>query len=265
VAQIGSHSNETGSVDSWQRVFGNLHLDEITRGRLVDYASDTKGTTVQPRTAMIVKDLEPVGATHRDRPHGNQGPTHWKTVGQKVVTAARVSVVATALCFMSPTGPQAQNRQGGTSTESCDLGGRNDLSLKDLDSIISRYPTCVRAFVGRGNEYMNKQRYDEAIKDYGEAIRLDPSYTNAFYNRALVYGIEQKFELAIRDLDVVIRRNPNDADAISKRMIDHMALVPYRRALVTSCVKSHQIIAGMMTASVSRTAAAEAARPAVVR
>ena len=43
------------------------------------------------------------------------------------------------------------------------------------------------------------------------------------------------------------------------------ALVTYPRTPVTSCVESHQIIAGMMTDSVSRPAAAAAARPAFVR
>ena len=43
------------------------------------------------------------------------------------------------------------------------------------------------------------------------------------------------------------------------------SLVPYRRTLAACCVKSHQIIAGMMIASVRWAAAAVAARPALVR
>ena len=42
-------------------------------------------------------------------------------------------------------------------------------------------------------------------------------------------------------------------------------VVPYRPSVASFCVKSHQIIAGMMVAAVSRPAAAVAARPAFVR
>jgi len=58
--------------------------------------------------------------------------------------------------------------------------------------------------------------------------------------------------------------------AMGARMRDydwsHTPLVPYRLTLDTSCTKkSHQIICAMMVAAVRRSAAAVAARPALVR
>jgi hypothetical protein len=48
--------------------------------------------------------------------------------------------------------------------------------------------------------------------------------------------------------------------------MEYKTLVAYRLALDTFCIeKSHQIMAGMIVASVSRSAAAVAARPALVR
>lgn len=93
-----------------------------------------------------------------------------------------------------------------------------------LDAVTARYLKCARAYVAKGNIYLNDKNYDAAVREYTNAIQADPNYTNAYFNRALAYSDEQKFALAIPDFDVVISRNPSDADAISRRMVAHMAL-----------------------------------------
>jgi tetratricopeptide (TPR) repeat protein len=110
------------------------------------------------------------------------------------------------------------------------------------NNVISKSSIGIpQAFMGRGEEWITKGRYNEAISDFSEAIKIDPEGHVYYYNRGNAYMDLKKFEKAISDYTRTIELNPKYIDAYINRgltyseMIDtnskYLAINDFRNAL----------------------------------
>jgi tetratricopeptide (TPR) repeat protein len=77
------------------------------------------------------------------------------------------------------------------------------------------------AYFNRGNEYLNKERYDQAIADFTQVIRIDPNYADAYNQRGSAYINKGDADRAIADFNQVIRLEPNNALAYLWRGVSY--------------------------------------------
>jgi tetratricopeptide (TPR) repeat protein len=88
-------------------------------------------------------------------------------------------------------------------------------SIDDFSSRIDRNPNDVRAYFGRGMDFMVLQDLSSALDDYSKAIALDPNLSLGYFNRAIV----RYKQLQISDNAAGVSILPgNDADATSPNL-----------------------------------------------
>jgi tetratricopeptide (TPR) repeat protein len=79
-------------------------------------------------------------------------------------------------------------------------------ALGTFTAAIEIDPTCVEAYIGRAQTYMNLEKYDKAIEDYRTVSRMteDRPYTRAtaYIGQAEAYEKENNEEKALADYEV---------------------------------------------------------------
>jgi hypothetical protein len=60
-------------------------------------------------------------------------------------------------------------------------------TLEEFNQHLAANPNDAAAYCGRGNLYLNKDKYDLAIKDYSKAIELAPQMSEAYRQREYAY------------------------------------------------------------------------------
>lgn len=89
----------------------------------------------------------------------------------------------------------------------------------------------TRAFINRGNLWLERQEFDIAIGDFTEAIKLDPSETVAFAARGTVWIKKKAYDKAIADLNEAVRLDPSEAGAFLNRGAAWSAKKIYDKAI----------------------------------
>jgi tetratricopeptide (TPR) repeat protein len=86
-----------------------------------------------------------------------------------------------------------------------------DNAIADFSAAIRLDPEVAVLHNSRGMAYHFKNEYDKAIADYTAAIRLDPKFANCYYNRGCAYSVKEEYGTAITDFTKAIALHPNDA------------------------------------------------------
>jgi tetratricopeptide (TPR) repeat protein len=90
-------------------------------------------------------------------------------------------------------------------------------TASDLKSIAAEEPGSARAFIDRGNVFLDSGKYDEAIADFTKAAELDPSSRWALANRGISYVWKQQFAAAERDLLAAEALDPENSVVLRAR------------------------------------------------
>jgi tetratricopeptide (TPR) repeat protein len=83
-----------------------------------------------------------------------------------------------------------------------------------LSSSYADEPKTAEEFSNRGNDYLEKKKYDSAIADYTKAIELNPKDAIAFHNRGGAYFNKEKYALAVADYQEALRLDPKYESAL---------------------------------------------------
>jgi tetratricopeptide (TPR) repeat protein len=84
------------------------------------------------------------------------------------------------------------------------------LAIADYTKAIEIDPRSAKAFVARGQAYLNKNKLDEATQDFGSAIELDPADVVAVRYRGLAFFAAGQYDRALADLDKAVALSPDD-------------------------------------------------------
>jgi tetratricopeptide (TPR) repeat protein len=87
------------------------------------------------------------------------------------------------------------------------------------------------AYLERGNDYLDTERYDKALTEYNQAIQINPNYAEAYNSRGIVYAHLQQYDKALADFDRAIKIDPSDAKAYNGRGVVYYNLQQYDKAL----------------------------------
>ncbi len=116
--------------------------------------------------------------------------------------------------------PQEQREKAFLARGNAYLDGSDlDHALADYDKAIELQPHDKDALYARGYARHDKGNFDGAIADYSAAIGIDGSDGDTFYSRALSYQAKGDLDHAIADYTVVIRMKPDHANAFHNRAI----------------------------------------------
>jgi tetratricopeptide (TPR) repeat protein len=84
---------------------------------------------------------------------------------------------------------------------------KNEFTL--WNDAVQKSPHKARAFMSRGSEYFQQNRFDLAMSDYNKALEIDPRYLDVYTDRSDIYFHLGKIDQAIEDLNKAIKINPN--------------------------------------------------------
>ena len=98
-------------------------------------------------------------------------------------------------------------------------GGDPDHAIRDYSKALELQPRDKDALYARGYVLHDKGDFDHAIADYTAAIEIDGNDADTFYSRALSYQAKGDLDHAIADYTTVIRLKPDHANAFHNRAI----------------------------------------------
>ena len=127
------------------------------------------------------------------------------------------AVMVTALIF------SAQDRLQSFSSQ---LRTWDDAIRKNAD-----LPLAERAYVARGNLYIDAARLDDAQRDLETALEINPGWPDAWLGRATVHLRSGRFAEARADVDRALELDPKYAGAYGKRCVMLTRLVGPAQAL----------------------------------
>lgn len=81
---------------------------------------------------------------------------------------------------------------------------------KEFAALMDQKPTTLEAFLERGNQLLDRDRFDEAWKDFDAALAIDPRNGLALALRGLAATWKRDFGSAKRDFDAAFAIEPND-------------------------------------------------------
>jgi S1-C subfamily serine protease len=84
-------------------------------------------------------------------------------------------------------------------------------AASDFSTVIRINPTIAGYYDNRQNALKSLGRFKEALDDANMAIKLAPNYSFAYRGRAGVYDAMGRYNLAIADFDKALSIEPNDA------------------------------------------------------
>ena len=96
----------------------------------------------------------------------------------------------------------------------------------------------AKNYVGKGDEFFEKGKYDDAISNYSKAISLDAKYALAYANRGYAYALKNQAGPAILDLTKAISLQATTSDFYyyrgeaynQKRLVDS-AIIDFTKAI----------------------------------
>lgn len=91
---------------------------------------------------------------------------------------------------------------------------------------------AAKAYLNRGNAFIDIGNYRQGLEDFNEAVRINPSYALAYYNRGRAYYDLRKYELAITNYSRAIELNPQYDEAYGNRGNVYYLLGNYRLAIM---------------------------------
>jgi tetratricopeptide (TPR) repeat protein len=98
-------------------------------------------------------------------------------------------------------------------------GGDLDHAIGDYNTALELQARDKEALYARGYALHEKGDFDRAIADYTAAIEIDGNDGDTFYSRALSYQAKGDLDHAIADYTTVIRLKPDHANAFHNRAI----------------------------------------------
>ena len=72
------------------------------------------------------------------------------------------------------------------------------------------YDSAARAYLERGNAYVQKDNYSRAIDDYAQVIAINPKNSLAYHNRGCAYIALHNYDSAIIDLQHAVALDPEN-------------------------------------------------------
>ncbi len=104
--------------------------------------------------------------------------------------------------------------------------------------VIEKYPESNRAYMSRGNYFMDNQKYDEALSDFNYSLNINPNYYQALESRGNLHIQMKNYDSAIDDFTLCIGNGTNKENlyvmrgmAFSKSNKINQALSDYNKAL----------------------------------
>ncbi len=91
--------------------------------------------------------------------------------------------------------------------------GEHDYALKDLEMALELSPKTAEIHNSKGVTLRMMGKYPEAIESYSKCLELDPKFMPAFINRGFAYKRTKKFKLAVQDYDQALELVPASASA----------------------------------------------------
>ena len=85
------------------------------------------------------------------------------------------------------------------------------LTDAEMTGALAATPTTADGFVDRGNQLLDRGRYDEAIADLDKALALNPRYVNALADRGIAHAHKNEIAAARSDLDAAAAIEPRSA------------------------------------------------------
>lgn len=73
------------------------------------------------------------------------------------------------------------------------------------------------AYLGRGNAYFEKNKYEQAIGNYSKAIQINSGLVEAYAGRAQAYSLTKRYDSAVIDFTTAILLNPTNDVLYSSR------------------------------------------------
>lgn len=127
-------------------------------------------------------------------------------------------------------------------------------TLSIWNDVLTRNPTVIKAYNGRGDAYNENHQYAEAVADFTKALEMKFDYPDAYYNRGLAYyfiGKKQEeqrnnaealryYRLAIIDNSKAIQYKPNLSRAYFNRSGNYFTIHRYDSAL-TDAMKAKEL------------------------
>lgn len=90
---------------------------------------------------------------------------------------------------------------------------KNGLAIRELGSLLKKYPADDTALFRLGELYLEEKRYSSAISAFKQSIRFNPILSDAHYGLAVAYEKTGKRVPAIKEYRQVLRYVPDHADA----------------------------------------------------
>jgi len=95
----------------------------------------------------------------------------------------------------------------------------NDKAIADFDEAILKFNKSIKInpkdadlYLGRGNTWYSKTKYQKAINNYTQAIENHKDFKEAYYNRGLAYFALKEYDKAVSDYTKVIKLKPKYAE-----------------------------------------------------
>ena len=106
----------------------------------------------------------------------------------------------------------------------------NQKALADYDKGIELDPDNAVVWSNRGTVYARLNQMDQSILDYNHALELNPNYADAIANRGFVYYSMGDFDSAVTDLNRYFQFRPNDHSRINLKALALQQLGRYDEA-----------------------------------
>jgi tetratricopeptide (TPR) repeat protein len=90
-------------------------------------------------------------------------------------------------------------------------------AIQQYSKLISLEPQNPKAYIRRGKEFSNGEKFQNAIEDYTKAISLDPKNVNAFIGRGDALSQLKKWNEAIKDYSQAIALDSSNVTAYVRR------------------------------------------------
>ena len=116
---------------------------------------------------------------------------------------------------------------------------KNIIKIILLISLVLSALSCMSPqyeHLKKGNDYSEKEKWNEAIIEYSKAIELAPDLAEAYNNRATAYTEKGEYDKAIADCTKVIEMDPQSIIPYYNRSIAYLYKGEYEKT-IADCTK----------------------------
>ena len=104
-------------------------------------------------------------------------------------------------------------------------------AIAEYTKAIEAAPKLVQSYNNRAAAYTEKGEYDKAIADCTQAIEIDQKSTIPYYNRSVAYLYNQEFEKTIADCEKILELGLNSPWVYYHRGMAYFGLADYESAI----------------------------------